>query len=212
MNPLSIVVIPYNRIRHLVAEPKGVRERERAIETVRENHKYAKNKRMEHYERIYNVGLYVLILDYDFFILKNDALFSVRRWKKKFVARQMAVQLYEASQDLPRLLGKEFRVSLCEIGVSENELEELNSISKRLNMFKDDRRVLLQKIRNCTSAHREKDAALQLQVIEEIELLGIMELAGDFYQPLRDLVEYTTKIVLKMGELKVMIRHIKFEN
>ena len=209
MNPLSLIVVPYNRIRHLFLESKRINQLEETIGTIREQHKNAKDKGMEHYERIYNVSLYLLIFEYDIAILKNDALFSVRRWKKGFVARQMAILLYEASQDIPNLLGKDFRTSLIEIRVTEDELKEFNAITKALNKFKNEHKDILKKLRNFAGAHRDKDAAKQLEVIEEVDLLGVMELAGDFYKAIRNLIPFMIKIILKMGDWKVLIKHIK---
>lgn len=212
MNLFSLVVVPYNRIRHLVSEAKRIKQLERTIETIREQHRNAKEKGMEHYERVYNVSLYLLIFEYDIAILRNDALFSIRRWKKGFVARQMAILLYETSQGLPNLLGQEFRKSLAEIGVTDDELKEFNSTTKKLNQFKNEHRDILQKLRNFAGAHRDKDAAKQLKVIEEVELLGVMQLAGEFYDAMRDLTPFLINLILKMGHWRVLIKHIKINN
>ena len=211
MNLLSLIVIPYNRVKHLIAEFVRINQLEKTIESIRNQHKNAKDKGMEHYERIYNVSLYLLIFEYDIAILRNDALFSIRRWKKGFVARQMAILLYEASQDIPNLLGKEFRISLQEIGATDDELKEFNTVTKAINKFKNDHRDMLQKLRNFAGAHRDKEAALQLKIIEEVDLLSVMELAGDFYESIRDLIPFMINLIKKMGNWRVLIKHIEVE-
>lgn len=212
MNPLSLLIVPYNRVRHLIKETKHIEELEKTIATIREQHKNSKEKGMEHYERVYNASLYVLILEYDITILKNDALFSIRKWKKSFVARQIAMLLYEASNDLPSILGKEFRKSLNEIRVTDEELKKFNSVTKAINKFKNDHRNILQKLRNYVGAHRDNNAATQLQIIEEVDLLEIMDLAGNFYTSIRDLMPLMTGVILKMGDWRIIARHIKVQN
>lgn len=209
MNVLSIIVVPYNRIKHLIKEAKRIRQLELTIETIRQQHQNAVDKGMVHYAAIYNVSLYLLIFEYDIAILKNDALFSIRRWKKGFVARQLAVLLYEASQDLPKLLGKDFRSTLREVGISKSELEKFDAISKSINQFKNDHRKILQKLRNYSGAHRHNDAATQLNVIEDVSLFDIMELTGDFYVPIRELTSFMTNLIIKLGDWKVLIKHTK---
>ena len=209
MNPLSLIVVPYNRVGHLLSESTRIKELESAITTVREQHKKTTEYGMEHYTRIYNVGLYLLLFEYDIAILKNDALFSIRKWKKKFVARQMAIQLYEASHDIPNLLGKEFRNSLSKIQLSDSELIEFNSITKEFNNFKNSHREILNKLRNHVGAHRSKDAAKQLDILDEVSLIQLMEYTGEFYEPLGELISFMTKMFLKMADWRNLAHHYK---
>ena len=122
MKLISYPVIFVNRIRHLIKEPKRIRQLEKTISVIRREYDRADKKGMPHYRNIYNVGLYVLVLEHDFAVLKHDALFSIWDWRKKYVARQLAVLLYEASNDLPNLLGKEFRGSLKTLLLSGEDL------------------------------------------------------------------------------------------
>jgi hypothetical protein len=211
MNPLAVPIILINRVKHLVYEARRIPKLEGTIREIRKQHANAVEKGMPHYARIYNVGLYILVLEYDVAILKNDALFSIRLWKKRFVARQLATLLYEASQDLPKLLGKEFRQSLRAIDISPDEMNVFNSIAKKLNKYKNDNRNILKKLRNFVGAHRDHDAAKQLEVIEQVELLEIMELAAIFYEAKAELVPFMTRITLKLGDWRVLIKHIKIE-
>lgn len=211
MNPLAFIVVPYNRLKHLFTESKRISQLEKTIESIREQHNNAKEKRMEHYERIYNVSLYLLIFEYDIAILKNDALFSIREWKKRYIARQLAILLYEASQDIPNLLGKDFRNSLHELDITDDEIKTFNAVTKKLNGFKNDHRIFLQNLRNFAGAHRDNDAALQLKIIIEVELLSVMELAGDFYEAIRDLTPVMINLIMKMSDWKILIKHVKIE-
>ena len=211
MNPLSLIVIPYNRLKHLVRERKRIKQLESTIQTTRMQYAAAGERGLENFQRVHNVGLYLLVFEYDMAILRNDALFSVRRWKKSFVARQMAVTLYEASHDVPQLLGKEFRASLEAIGITEKEWVQFNALSKEFHAFSETHREILKKLRNYVGAHRDNDAALQLNTIEDVDLLEIMELAGDFYEVIRKFFPFLIAVVNRMGDWQVVLRNMRFD-
>jgi hypothetical protein len=146
MNRIALPIVVWNRTRHLIAERKRIAVLEETIKSVRVGYEKAKTNEMPHFQRIYNAGLYVLVFEYDIAILKNDALFAIRSWKKNFVARQLAALLYEAAHDLPELLGKEFRKSLKTLPLSDVEWECFNRITKLINRFKNEHRDLLNEL------------------------------------------------------------------
>ncbi len=207
MRVIKYPVIIFNRITHLIKETRRIKELEKTILVIRREYDNAVQMKMEHYRNIYNVGLYVLVLEQDISVLKHDALFAIWDWRKKYIARQFGVLLYEASQDLPNLLGKEFRTALKTLPIADEALEELNTISKGLNRFKNTNHVMLNKLRNFAGAHRDNDAGKQLQVIDEVNLLQMMELAGNFYESIRDLIPFLTKLTMVLGDWRVLIKH-----
>lgn len=205
MNLSSIVTLPFS----IVLERKRFTALEHAIATVKNSYDSADKKGMEHYTCIYNAALFTLLLEQDFAILKNDALMSVSNLRKNFVARQMAVFLYEASQDLPSVLGKDFRASLIKVGLKEDGFAELNAVTKTLNNFKTKHSDFLQEIRNYAGAHRDHDALRQIEIIEKIDLMQLMTIAGDYYVPIRDLFPFFTKVITNMKNWKVILDNLK---
>ncbi len=189
-------------------ERKRISVLESTIKSVRVGYDRAKKYEMHYFERIYNASLYVLLFEYDIAILKNDALFATSNWKKNFVARQFAVILYEAAHDLPEILGKDFRETLKTLPLSDNELECLNRVTKQINRFKNEHHEVLSKLRNFVCAHRDKDAGKQLEIIENVNLLNMMELSGQFYEALRELVPFLVTITLTLGNWNVILRHM----
>lgn len=208
MNPIALPVIAWNRASHLLRERKRIAVLEDTIRVIRSNHDKAKQHELPHFQRIYNVGLYLLLFEYDFSILKNDALFSIRDWKKNFVARQIAVLLYETAHDLPELLGKDFRISLETLPLSDSDWETLNKSTKQINKFKNEHRELLNKLRNFVGAHRDKDAVKQLEIIEQADLFKLMELAGQFYSAINELLPFMAKITFMLGSHKTILKHL----
>jgi len=174
VNLLALRIIAWNRVSHLVREKKRIAVLEETIKSVRNGYERAKKSDMPHFQRVYNAGLYVLVFEYDIAILKNDALFAIRAWKRNFVARQLAVILYEAAHDLPELLGKEFRVSLNTFPLTDADWETFNGIMKLISKFKNEHRDLLNELRNFVGAHRDKDAGKQLQIIGKADLLKML--------------------------------------
>ncbi len=211
MKPLSLVVVPYNRIKHLVRERKRLIQLESTIKTIRTQHASAGQRGLKKFQCIHNIGLYLLVFEYDMAILKNDALFSIRPWKKSFVARQIAVLLYEASQDIPHLLGKDFRASLEAIEIDKKEWAQFNALNKQFHAFGEKHRKTLKKLRNYVGAHRDNDAALQLSIIEDVDLLEVMELAGDLYEVIRKFMPFLVVIVNRMGDWQVALKNMNFD-
>ena len=208
MKLISYPGIFINRIIHLLKEPKRIKELEKTIIVIRREYERAVEMNMPHYRNIYNVGLYVLVLEHDITVLKHDALFAVWEWKKKYIARQFAVLLYEASHDLPTILGKNFRASLGTLPNTEDELNKLNSLTKSLSQFKKDNRAMLNELRNYAGAHRDNDAGKQLQVIEKVNLLQMMELAANFYETIRELIPMLSRLTVKLGDPNVLLKHV----
>ncbi len=163
---------------------------------------------MQHYEKVYNVGLYVMILDYDLAIISNYYASAYRTWERRFAARQLAVILYEASEDLPQLLGRDFRNTLTCLPLWDGAAEDLNVIGKRLNAFKHSNQDILKQLRIFVGAHRDRDAGKQLEVIDGIEPLAIYKLAADFYESIHPLTEFLIKVTTILGKPDVILSHL----
>ena len=146
------------------------------MEVTRRIYDKAGNLGLENYRRIYNVSLYVLLLNYDLFSLSSDMVNAKDLRGRKFVARQMAVLLYEAVDDLPVLLGGDFRDALNAIGVEPRVFSELNAITKQLAQFRRDHASDLNEIRNLAGAHRDHNAGAQLVLLDTIDPLHVYKL------------------------------------
>lgn len=208
MEIIPITLKIWNRGTHIIKERERIRTLENAIKSIRLQYDVTKKKRMPHFLCIFNLSLYVLVFEYDFTILRTDALFAIRLWKKQFIARQMAILLYEVSHDLPNLLGKDFRESLKTISLPESEWNELNRISKALNKFKNEQHDFLNELRNFVGAHRDNDAGKQLEIIEKIELLEMMKIGEKFYDAFRDLIPFLTRIIMQLTDYKIILKHL----
>lgn len=156
--------------------------------------------------KAYNLGLYILLLELDWAEMNWDMIHASNDWRRKYVARQMAVLLYEASEDLTQLLGQNYRDTLKSLGIGSELLQELGQISRQLNRFKESNQVFLKRIRTFVGAHRDHDAAAQLDILDSLEPLKVYSLAGDFYAPLRALVDLQVRLIPLVGNIESLLK------
>jgi hypothetical protein len=151
-------------------EKKDLTELTRTITILRDQQTQARTNELVHRERILNVGLYVLLMYRDIYVLRADMVSTLESWRLKYVARQMGVLVYESCDDLTSLLGKDFRHSLATVEIKEAEFQHFKEICKQLNEFKKDNHELLyNQIRNIVGAHRAQDSVTFLNAIEAID-------------------------------------------
>ena len=152
-------------------------------------------------ERVYNLSLYLLLLDRDFSFLKLEMVSTFNLPRLLFAARQQALLLYEASDDLSELLGKPFRQSLAALGITETDVGELNAVSKRLNSFKkSNHQFLYNDIRNVAAGHRTQDSLEFLRKVEAIDPIQVFELGAEFFDIVRLLLDFLAKVTVHAGQ------------
>jgi len=102
---------------------------------VRSTLQHATQMNSENVKIVFNVGLYLLLLDQDLADFTDDLVCAIGDRRRAFIAKHEAVLLYEAAEDLPQLLGHEFRGAVKALGASEEQLSRLNSVSSDLSRF-----------------------------------------------------------------------------
>lgn len=200
------------RIRHKRREKLRRQERSAAIELTRNLVEKSGDVGLANTRRVYNVTLFALVLDNDLAMLTSDMVAAVGEERRVFVARSLAILLYEAAQDLPDLLGREYRDTLMALRVAEPLFDELTSVSKEFNRFKQERREFLKKIRNLVGAHRDKNAISQLQLLDALDPLEVMRLAAEFSGPLEALAQVQIELMRHIGGFDVMALDLLSKN
>lgn len=179
-----------------------------AVAQIRKLHDQSKELGLENIRRLHNVSLFVLLVDQDLHWLTSEMIHAVGDEHRKFIARQMAALLYEATEDLPALLGGDYRSALRAIGVDQEFFPTLNAISKQFNAFKQKHASELQEIRNLVGAHRDHNAIAQMTLIEELRPLRIQGLAAEFSVPIRALADWLTRLTANTGRFEVLLRDL----
>ena len=100
-----IVMFPY-RLRIRRKEWGRAALLEQTIANLRSEYERAQQRGYVDRALVLNVALYALLFDRDFASLKEFFLSANNDWDRRFVGRQMAVMLYEGTQDLPQVLDK----------------------------------------------------------------------------------------------------------
>jgi hypothetical protein len=182
------------RIRHRrKARPKR-RVRADLLATLRRTLANATLLRADNMRTVFNVGMYILLLDEDIAHFTDDLICAVGDRRRVFLAKHEAILLYEAAEDLPQLLGREFRASVKALGASTDQIARLNSVSSDLNQFWQHHRGFLGSIRNVLAAHRDHDTLRYFEALDAVKPLDVMARAAE----LSSLLE---RLVLIIGEL-----------
>ena len=194
-------------------EKTRIPELQKTIDTIKREHQRASDANLEHFAQFYNVVLFILVLDYDVSVLSQHYVNAYTRyWEKKFVARQMAVLMYEASEDIPQLLGGDFRANLKTIPLWNEAEKELYKISKELNQVKSSHSEMLKELRNFVTAHRDHTTVKQMDIIDNLNPGKIYALLGDFYDIMKPLASFMIRTVHVMGNKSVILHHLSERN
>ena len=167
---------------------------------------------MSSYYGLYNVSLFTALLQRDIETY-SEAIFMARsEWHRKFHSRNLAVLLYEAAEDLPQLLGKDYRNWLTDIGLTQQQ-SRLNTITRQIAKFKDTHSHFLKEIRNYVGAHREQNSLAQLNCMDSMDSLQVYRVAAELGPSIKALIDYQTDLLKFMHNPSVMldnaIKHVQ---
>jgi hypothetical protein len=158
---------------------------------------------------VFNVGMYLLLLDQDLAYFTDDLVCAVGDRRRAFLAKHEALLLYEAAEDLPQLLGRRFREAVTALGASNEQLSRLNSASSELTRFWNGNREFLGSIRNVLAAHRDKNALLYVRSLETLKPLEVMDRATTLSQSLNRLVQVISELAFIAVEPAAILRDMK---
>lgn len=154
---------------------------------------------------VWNASCYVNIISYDLKVIGKNLMLSKTEWEKRYFARQAGLLIYEGTNDLFDLFGREFRTAISGLSDFDKIKENLKHITKKLNLYKETYLARLHNIRNVSIAHRDQNTVEQLSTIFSIswveainfvsEFDQILNLAGQFLQ------EIMNKSVVEFPEL-----------
>lgn len=161
---------------------------------------------IENHRIVFNVALYLLLLDQDLADFTDYIVHSTGDRKRAFIAKHEAVLLHEASEDITQLIGREFREAIKSLGISEDQLNRLNNASSDINNFWQNNRAFLSNIRNMVAAHREQNALRYIENFEQLKPLEVMKYAVDLSERIEKLVSVLTNVLLASSSQKAILR------
>jgi hypothetical protein len=188
-NAIETVVLFRNRMRSRRDARKRMKIRIQALASVRQTLAQATTIRAQNIQTVFNVALYLLQLDQDLAYFTTDMVQAVGDRRRAFVAKHEAVLLFEAAEDVPQLLGKQFRTAIVALSVPPEHVQVINAVSSDLNRFWREHRNFLGNIRNVLAAHREHDALTYARTLDAIEPIEVMNRAVELSQLLERLIQ-----------------------
>lgn len=200
----NIVALP-SRLRHLWKNRKRVAVSTGLQKTLKINGEKARAAGLHTFTGIYNAALYVAIAEHDMSTYSEAILLAPSEWHRKFYARGLAVLLFEVAEDLPTLLGKQYRQWLNDLELDPKWLTRLNTITKSIAAFRKSHEPFLSKIRNYVGAHRDHDAYAQFELLKNLDVLEVFRLAATLSVSIRSLIAFNHDLVRIMGKPSVIL-------
>lgn len=137
---------------------------------------------------IWNVANYIIILSYDLKVATYSVIKEKRQWNKLFFARQLCLILYECSQNIPHIHGKDFQIVLKKLKESHEISNDIKSVVKEISRYYYDNKNFLYEVRNITTAHRDfSDTLNQLRTINSIEIEKVLRISHQFEELINEL-------------------------
>lgn len=209
METLRNILATPSRLRYRWKNRRRVAASASLQQSLKSNCDKAKAANIPTFAGIYNVGLFVAIAEQDISTYAEAIVFARSEWHRKFHARGLAVLLTELSEDLPELLGKQFRGWLSDIQLGDDQTVRLNTIGRELSSFRKQHHAFLSRIRNYVCAHRDHDASVQLDLIGALDVREVLRLGSQISVPLRGLIAFYQDLLIHMGRPRVIIGQLK---
>lgn len=191
---LRLFLIP-GRIKHRWKNRNRLAVTAGLIATLKKQCEDAQKHGFKNHAVAYNAALFMVLVEQDLSAYSAALYYANTKWHQQFAARGMAVLLYEVAEDIPTVLGKNYRRALRDLGLGDSWLHTLNKSAAGFNAFKIEHVSFLKTVRNYTGAHKEQNALAQLAVLETLDHMEVYRLGAKFSDPLRSLVDFQTVLL-----------------
>ena len=154
-----------------------------------------KDKNLSAFVPLYNAVQYCGIADLDLSILVHQMMTAETDWRRKLYARLLAMTLVECIEDIESVMGKKFQNTASVVLNGSTHLNEVYEIRSTISKFGKQHGALLREIRNIAAAHRDRDAELQIVVINNTDIKNIWTLSMEFLNHLGQFTELMTRVL-----------------
>lgn len=151
---------------------------------------------------LWNTCIYLNLAAHDLSVLVEDLALESDDWRRRLVARNLAVVAYESTEDMQELLGKTFGGALHKLGVLPHFKSKLKDARKPLDLFWQEHQASLKQVRVTASAHRDHDGVAMLNTVESISIddslsigLSLGKIQNELGVVLQSIIAETSKIV-----------------
>jgi hypothetical protein len=161
---------------------------------------------------VYNAALFGVFVQQDLYSYARGLLFAGSGWDQTFFARGMAVAIYEAADDIPQILGKQYRESLHALLRSSNLMVELSAITRKFSQFRKEHGKFLEEVRQVIGAHRDHDALRQSEMLERLDVPKLNDLSAEFQETLLALLWFTGRLMPLLADPETLARGFALSN
>ena len=155
----------------------------------------------ESHEAIWNSALFLNTVAYDLSIGVLDLVYERDHWKRRLIARTVALIVYEIGEDIPAVFGKKFRDALKKLKVPEDQTDQLYQCVKLIAEAWNENRAVLKEIRTISAAHRDHDALAIHKTIDAIDVFELVGVAIKLGTLLNRLGPETQKVMTLTGQI-----------
>ncbi|MDB6122068.1 MAG: hypothetical protein JWQ71_1061 [Pedosphaera sp.] len=173
---------------------------EGALQACKENKERFKKNGLTEYEQLYNIAIYIFLSNHDLTVLQLKLTTEGNPRIQSMYERQIVVLLYESLDDIPVMLGKDFRKNLLKLKEGASLIVELDKITKAISKFKQSHERDLKEIRNVIGAHFDKDVDKYLRVLEKLDHMKVSYLIKDYQSCIANLIGFFTQLITIMGD------------
>lgn len=200
----------YSRLTLPIRESRRNRALDKALSAYKKETKRASETENDCVKTLMNMGLYVLLAEKDIQCIKIDAITHPDPWRRNLLLRVILLTIYEWN------MGKVGTGNLKEMLIKSNVTEELQSelfqSLRELRKSQKDAARQLQQVRNSVIAHRDPDALLQLNIIENLEPKRVFEAAELFYVSSERFLEIFPKVLSQAGSVSGLFSYMLKSN
>jgi hypothetical protein len=129
----------------------------------------------EHSYHFLNVPLLLRLALLDLCVLFKHYANSTSETEQNLFARLICGQLYEFTEDVPKLFGRKYRKLLSTLPEPSKWNDVLNLIMKEFNERSNRHKENLKIVRHNISHHRDIDGVLQVRLMEELDFRFVTE-------------------------------------
>jgi hypothetical protein len=175
----AVLARAYMRLRLRLKERKRWKALQGAFNAIKDQAIKCEHKRYEALRTIFNIALYILLIERDIQSLKIDALTHPDEWTRKLCARLILLAIYE--WDIDKVSGVALRDALMTIRVAEEVKTEAVEALRAVRAVQGKAKKKFSALRHATIAHRDPDALAQYRAIRNLRTEEVLATAAEFY-------------------------------
>jgi hypothetical protein len=156
--------------------------------------------------RLYDAAQFCVMYEADLTVLSRDMTCTTDWWETRLYGRLLAMTMLECAEDVPAVLGRDFRASLAAVVPEAPHLRRISDITKSLSEFRKRHEKKLRHVRTLVAAHRDHNPTLQFSVIETLDIGRLIGMAGELNDLLAAFIRAMTNALLEMNVVHEILR------